>query len=159
MELRIDVKQDFKELFPFLKHKGVYQDLSSDELWAVYLFADINSPLNPMRVEDRIEEIKKQYFDVDFDKLKEAIKSYPELFLSKTERELKAWLDKIEERNKFLEATPYNLKDSATIDEMLIKSKMIWDGYKKVYDAFKEDQKTKRNRGGQKDSFLEERTA
>src|SRR5574343_549837 len=139
MELTINIDKDFFELNPFMKYESPFNKLSSKENWALFLLYHPDSPKAALRQEDKELEIAEHFLgDIhyNFEKLKEYKDDYKKLHLTKAQRELMAWNEKLEERAKFLERVQYTVKDAKVLDEMLLQSKAIWDGYKKIYDAF-----------------------
>lgn len=158
MELIIDIDKDFFELNSFMKYEAPFNELSSQENWALYLYCHPSSPKASLRKEERKDEILNHYLknkDYDFSKIEELVPVYNKIFLTKVQRELVAWNNKIEERAIFLEKIPYSAKDAKMIDELLLNSKTIWDGYKKVYDAFQEEKIKTKTRGNQQESLFE----
>ena len=83
------------------------------------------------------------------------IDAYPKVVLSKIQRELKVWHDKIEERNKFLESVTYDMNTFEALDKMMKDSKPIWEAFGKVYKEYQEENIETRARGGREESFSE----
>ena len=158
MELNVDMRKDFFESAGFLKYEPVFSKLTSDEMWAVYLFTDVESPKYPLREEQRILEIKKHYLKdegYDWKKLSEAIKAYPEMFLTKIERELKSFLDMVDKRHAMMEKVPYDLKNAKELDRMLVETKVIMESVDKLQKLFEKQKIKTRVKGNQSESFLD----
>jgi hypothetical protein len=75
--------------------------------------------------------------------------------MTKIQRELKVWQDKIEERNKFLETLSYSLDTFEALDKMMKDSKLIWESFGKVYKEYQDENIETRARGGREESFTE----
>ena len=90
-------------------------------MWAIFLLCDINSPKIRFRKDEREEDIKLYYLEdekFDFSKYEDLIQQYPKVVLTKIQRELKTWQDKIEERNKFIEKQTYNERTFEMLDKI-----------------------------------------
>lgn len=160
MELIVDLKKNFFDIVGHLKYEPPFNILSSEEMWAVYLFSDVDSPKYALREDQRILEIKKHYLKdegYDWNKLKPAIKAYPEVFLSKIERELKSFLDMVEKRHIMMEKVPYDLKNAKELDRMLVETKVIMEAVDKLQKLFEKEKIKTRVKGNQIESFLNKR--
>ena len=79
--------------------------------------------------------------------------------MTKIQRELKVWQDKIEERNKFLETVSYSLDTFEALDKMMKDSKLIWESFGKIFKEYQEENIETRARGGREESFAEKLTS
>lgn len=155
-----DVNPEFKFVAPYDAFFSSTKDKkkSSVVMWAIFLLCDINSPKMRLRLDEREDEIKTYFVkdsDFNFKKYQELIDAYPRVVLSKIQRELKVWQDKIEERNKFLESVSYDLNTFEALDKMLKDSKAIWEAFGKIYKEYQEENIETRARGGREESFTE----
>jgi len=131
---------------------------TSKIMWAIFLLCDISSPKIRLRKDEREEDIKLYYLEdekFDFNKYEELIQQYPKVVLTKIQRELKTWQDKIEERNKFIEKQTYNERTFEMLDKMLKESKAIWEAFGKIYKEYQTENIETRARGGREESFTE----
>ena len=131
---------------------------TSKIMWAIFLLCDISSPKIRLRKDEREEDIKLYYLEdekFDFSKYEELIQQYPKVVLTKIQRELKTWQDKIEERNKFIEKQTYNERTFEMLDKMLKESKAIWEAFGKIYKEYQTENIETRARGGREESFTE----
>jgi hypothetical protein len=155
-----EVNPEFKFVAPY---DAFYTSITDKKktsmvMWAIYLLCDINSPKIRLRLDEREEEIKTFFIkdpEFTFTRYQELIDAYPKVVLSKIQRELKVWHDKIEERNKFLESVTYDMNTFEALDKMMKDSKPIWEAFGKVYKEYQEENIETRARGGREESFSE----
>jgi hypothetical protein len=155
-----EVNPEFKFVAPY---DAFYTSITDKKktsmvMWAIYLLCDINSPKIWLRIDEREEEIKTFFIkdpEFTFTRYQHLIEAYPKVVLSKIQRELKVWHDKIEERNKFLESITYDMNTFEALDKMMKDSKPIWEAFGKVYKEYQEENIETRARGGREESFSE----
>jgi hypothetical protein len=155
-----EVNPEFKFTEPFDDYYNATEnkDFSSEVMWAIFLFCDIKSPKIRLRKDEREEDIKKYFLKDDtfsFEYHQDLIDAYPKVVMTKIQRELKVWQDKIEERNKFLETLNYDLNTFEALDKMMKDSKLIWESFGKIYKEYQEENIETRARGGREESFTE----
>jgi|688.fasta_scaffold06724_18 hypothetical protein len=155
-----EVNPEFKFTEPFDDYYNATEnkDFSSEVMWAIFLFCDIKSPKIRLRKDEREEDIKKYFLKDDtfsFEYHQDLIDAYPKVVMTKIQRELKVWQDKIEERNKFLETVSYSLDTFEALDKMMKDSKLIWESFGKIYKEYQEENIETRARGGREESFTE----
>jgi hypothetical protein len=155
-----EVNPEFMYVEPYrtFYNKGKDKAKTSKIMWAVFLLCDTNSPKSRLRKDEREEDIKLYYLEdekFDFSKYSELVEEYPKVVLTKIQRELKSWQDKIEERNKFIEKQTYNERSFEMLDKMLKESKPIWEAFGKIYKEYQTENIETRARGGREESFAE----
>lgn len=155
-----EVNPEFKFTEPFDDYYNATEnkDFSSEVMWAIFLFCDIKSPKIRLRKDEREEDIKKYFLKDDtfsFEYHQDLIDAYPKVVMTKIQRELKVWQDKIEERNKFLETVSYSLDTFEALDKMMKDSKLIWESFGKIYKEYQDENIETRARGGREESFTE----
>jgi hypothetical protein len=155
-----EVNPEFKFTEPFDDYYNATEnkDFSSEVMWAIFLFCDIKSPKIRLRKDEREEDIKKYFLKDDtfsFEYHEDLVEAYPKVVMTKIQRELKVWQDKIEERNKFLETLNYDLTTFEALDKMMKDSKLIWESFGKIYKEYQEENIETRARGGREESFTE----
>lgn len=155
-----DVNPEFKFTEPFDDYYNATEnkDYSSEVMWAIFLFCDIKSPKIRLRKDERELDIKKYFLKDDtfsFEYHQDLIDAYPKVVMTKIQRELKVWQDKIEERNKFLETVSYSLDTFEALDKMMKDSKLIWESFGKIYKEYQDENIETRARGGREESFTE----
>ena len=155
-----EVNPEFKFTEPYDNYynSSENKDYTSEVMWAIYLFCDIKSPKIRLRKDEREEDIKKYFLrdeTFSFEQYNGLVEAYPKVVMTKIQRELKVWHDKIEERSKLLEGMAYSLDTFEALDKMLKDSKPIWDAFGKVYKEYQEENIETRARGGREESFTE----
>jgi hypothetical protein len=155
-----DVNPEFKFTEPFDDYYNATEnkDYSSEVMWAIFLFCDIKSPKIRLRKDERDLDIKKYFLKDEtfsFDYHEDLVDAYPKVVMTKIQRELKVWQDKIEERNKFLESVTYDLSTYEALDKMMKDSKLIWESFGKIYKEYQDENIETRARGGREESFTE----
>lgn len=136
----------------FLVHK-LYKDMydgdkskskksSSDTMWAIAFVADDtehNKALLNYPPEERIEVVKSDFIsdDINFEDYQEHIELYKKITLDRFEKALSKFLDKLSEREKFLNDTPYNIGNAKVLDEILGRTKLLHDLYEDLKDKVK----------------------
>ena len=155
-----EVNPEFKFIEPYATFYKSSKDKkkTSEVMWAVFLLCDVESPKIRLRKDEREEEIKSAFLKdktFSFSKYKDLTTEYPKVVMTKVQRELQVWGDKIEERGVFMETLKYTIDTVDTLDKMLKDSKVIWEGFDKVYKAYQEESLETRARGGREESFTE----
>jgi hypothetical protein len=155
-----EVNPEFKFVAPYDAFFTSIKDKkkTSEVMWAIYLLCDINSPKIRLRLDEREEEISNFFIkdpEFTFKRYQHLIEAYPKVVMSKIQRELKVWHDKIEERNKFLESVTYDMNTFEALDKMMKDSKPIWEAFGKVYKEYQDENIETRARGGREESFTE----
>jgi hypothetical protein len=155
-----EVNPEFKFVEPYSGFFKSNKDKkkTSQVMWAIYLLCDINSPKIRLRLDERKEEIKTYFLkdeNFEFTSISELIDAYPKIAMTKIQRELKSWQDKIEERNKFIESQKYNERTFEMLDKMMKESKPIWEAFGKIYKEYQTENIETRARGGRQESFTE----
>ena len=151
-----DIDNNFWELNPHMKVLSPFCDLfkkdkskgavnSSKEMWCIFLCQDPHPSKNPLynlSLEDRKEQIKDNFYAIDWDSklVLECIKAWEEKCLTDTERNFKGWRDKLVERDKFLASQPYDLENGDALDKMLSNTKKLWDAYKSARDEMLQEE-------------------
>jgi hypothetical protein len=155
-----DVNPEFKFIAPFdaFYKSSKEKKRTSMIMWAIFLLTDLKSPKIRLRKDEREEDIKKFFLEDEnfsFEKYQDLLDAYPKVVMTKIQRELKVWQDKIEERNKFLESVTYDMNTFEALDKMMKDSKAIWEAFGKIYKEYQEENIETRARGGREESFTE----
>ena len=157
------VNPEFKYVNPYdkLYNKGHNEEETSKIMWAIFLYCDLKSPKYRLRQSERLEDILKYFIEnekLDFlERYQEYIEAYPKVVLTKIQRELKSWADKIEERNIFIESNKYGSRNFEMLDKMMKDSKFIWESFDKIKSKYDDENIKTRARGGREESFLEKK--
>jgi hypothetical protein len=159
---------DFFEQNPALKVKQEFKDLikqypsnASKIAWAVWFIEDNtkSNPLRNMSREDRIEETKQNYYDIDLDEHKNLMKAYATLCMSREETMYKITLEKLDEVTSFLREQM--LDDETQFNKAIkILSNMgkMWDSLSKAYGKLVESESKSTLRGNITESYRERKS-
>ena len=160
---------DFFDQNPILKVKTEYKDLiskypktASKVAWAIFLIEDNtkNNPLRNMSREDRIQEVKQNYYDIDIEEHKNLMKMYPTLAMSREETMYKITLEKLDEVTSFLRE---QLLDDETgfnkTMKILSNTGKMWDGLGKAYAKLVESESKSTLRGNITESYREKKNS
>lgn len=133
----------FKVLEPF---KGLYKDdksrdkaNSSQKMWAIAFLCDPskNNPYRNLSKKDKESLIARDFLkqeNFDWFTLKDEIDFYNKCLLTQEQKTLLAWKNKMDERDRFLAATPYTLDNGKDLDMMLAKTKELYGQLKSLED-------------------------
>lgn len=130
-----DQNPELRYISEIKKAVADYSDKEASKiLWAIYMIEDPNSKLYRIPKDKRIEEVRKNYYEIDVDKFKELIKAYSGLIsMSKEERMFKVHVDKLDELTSYLQnltlSAPDEFEKALKILEKLPK---IWSGFDTV---------------------------
>lgn len=131
---------------------------ASKIMWAVYLLEDPNSRFYRMPREERIAEIKRDYYDLNIEKYKPLIEQYVKTALTKEEILFKQYADMVDKlmarASKLNMETDAGLKTAVSILDKLPK---IWDGFHKVKQQMKEEGSKTQIKGNAKEGSREKR--
>ena len=177
----LDTRTNFWEAHPnflsvgtfntfYEKDKGKKKDYSSRVMWAVALLVDLH-PENTWKNKPEGEKKPVLAEDIigdkgfDWDKVQYLIDEYVDRCTSVPKKELRNFLNKIHDRQKFIDKTPFTLdsiEDGRTIkgtadqlDKMMERTSKIWAVYDELIQKFKEAEEDGQGRGGRVESASE----
>lgn len=122
-------------------------------MWALALYIDPKSKLTTLSNQEKISIIRQDYLP-DWTPNTEDVELYKNILLTKAQKMLLLWEEKIEERTKLIGSLPYNLENLDTLDDMMSKSPKIWEGYEKIRKLLSEEEAT--SYGGAQESLTEQ---
>lgn len=131
---------------------------ASKIMWSIYLIEDPASSFFRMPREERIEEIKREYYDINIDNYDEVVAEYCKFILSKEQAMLKFYydiMDRLMLRLKSLD--PEKDKDLDNTIKILEKVPKIWEGLEKVKKNMKEEDSKTQIKGNAKEGAREQR--
>lgn len=123
---QLKVMSPFSDLYKNDKSKNK-QD-SSKLMWGVALAFDPNSKYHNFPEKDRATLVAKDWFidkSFDWDKYKDLTKQYMNCFLTPTERSMRAFKNKIDERERLLEQYPYTIDNAKMLDDIITNTDKI----------------------------------
>jgi hypothetical protein len=130
-------------------------------MWAIALLVD-KHPDNPYKnlcEDDRRTLIKEDYLkdpNFDWSKVEDLVKVYKTFCLSPVDRALLQIENKLEERTKMIDDTPYNIGNAEDLDKLILKTKPLKDLYKEMKSELEMEQSSDGViRGGRKESISE----
>lgn len=153
------------------KDKSKDKDYSSRVMWAIAMLVDLNvqnvwrnkpeQEKAPILKKDVIQDDKFEWSDVE--NLKQ---EYISRCTSIPMQELRNFLNKIHDRQKFIDDTNFTLDSydekgkiikgtAAQLDAMMVNTTKIWSQYSELLSNFSEDQEEGNIRGGRTESASE----
>lgn len=165
-----DTNANFWELNTQFKIPKVFNDFytsdksknkahSSKIMWAIALLVD-NSEANIFRnisIEDKkiiiVEDfLNEKIEDFNWDNYKSIIQKYEELSMSKLERSLYIYEQKLEERDIFIKNTTYDIENASSLDKIISSTKGIFDLISKLRDEIVKEKSTGETKGSMVES-------
>lgn len=124
------------------------------ELQAHFYYAHPSSYLYELEPSAKLQIIRKDILnDSEFNLQEDVLEKINKYTLTKAERLLDAWQQKLEERSAFIASRPYSESTYDMLDDMMSKSSKMWQEYSRILKEFTEDSST--THGGVEESFLE----
>lgn len=155
-----DVDADIWELHPQMKilFKEQYEnEVPSTTMWALLLdchpksyFADLEQVARRILLAQ--DYIRNDAFD--WKAHEEILDKMKKVCLTRPERLLKNWEDKLEERDAFIYNTPYNEDTLDMLEKAMKETYKMWENYEKVLAAFRK-QEDESAMGGAQESLSE----
>lgn len=164
-----DIDNNFWLQNPQIKFFSIFEKLYSDDksknkeessklMWAIFLYCDpFKSKFARLYQEDKIKEIQLYYlkFNPELDEQKILIEKYQSLLMSKSKKLFKAWEDKLEERETFINKSSYTEDTWEMIDKMMASTAKMWEQYNTIKELMIEDETKTKIKGGRKESKSE----
>lgn len=152
------IPKEFRKFYDEDKSKGKAQ--SSKILWAIALLVD-NSDANKFRnlsYEDKKQIISEDYLlDPKFkwEKYDNLIDKYAELSMSKLEKSLLIYEQKLEQRDKFVKDCVYKMDNAIELDKIINSTKGLFELIGKLKDQVKQEKESGTTKSGMVESALE----
>jgi len=147
----------FREFYK--KDRTKTKDKSSQIMWAIGMYLEpVRSKLYRMDEELRAKTINENYLEGkdDFFKYQELLDAYHDYLMTPIKRNFKAWGDKLSTRMRFIEDTEYNEDTYEMLDKMMERTEKMMNQYKKLEEAFLEEELQTKMKGGIAKSAAEE---
>lgn len=151
--------------------KGKKKDKSSRIMWAIAFLVDLH-PENTWR--NKPEAEKKPVLaedvigdkDFNWDDVQDLVDEYLDRCTSIPKKELRNFLNKIHDRQKFIDKTPFTLDDydengklikgtATQLDKMMVDTAKVWAVYDDLIAKFQEAEDDGQARGGRAESASE----
>jgi hypothetical protein len=151
--------KEFKKFYD--EDKDKQKKPSSDLMWALCFFADAtqHNIYRNISEEERLDII----YDNTGTKFNPAeveseIKLYRRLTLNQFERSMVSFMSKLEEREGFINATPYTISNAKVLDDILSNTKTLYELYQKLQEDIEKhkDQSGGTTRGNVQESASEQ---
>ena len=164
----------FSDLYKKDKEKKKAKSKISLDLWFVAHMLDFGSPLGDLESDPDSEHGKEQltssnifgdktYWDKNVNRLEEYFKMYEMFCLTQAQRSMRAWYEKLQQRDQVLKDTEYivgvtdangKLANSnvAILDTMLVNSGKVWDQYFKIKEQIEAEENSGTSKGGSEES-------
>lgn len=147
----------FSDLYSSDKSRGKKE--SSDLMWAIALCYDTESRFYPLKEEDRLAIVEKDFLKAEgvlgTPGAKAAIELYCSMQDSPAKRQLRAWNEKLEQRTAFMEGVKYNAKNWKMLDEMMKVSSKLYEEYFRIQAQLDRERALEVTRGGAEESASE----
>lgn len=157
-----DINKELIYLEPYLKLiKEEGKNRSSDIMKAIYLCYDPKSPFQNTggrTLEEIQNDIVNNFLEdpsFDWSQYSQLIEIYKKDSRTKLERELDYWEMQLRERREFIKELPWDDKPELK-DNMLNKSKKLFEDYISVIEKVENERKTTKGHGNTRKSLLEE---
>lgn len=121
--------------------KEYSNNVTSKVMWCLILDTHPQSIYGELDPLSRRKLIEEDYLEdtLKWDDYLETISKIKKLTLSRKERLLANWEAKLEERDSFLEKTPYNEDNFDLLEKAMKETHRMWDNYERVVDAVLKD--------------------
>lgn len=152
-----DPSLDFWKSNPQLKILfSDYSKTPSEVMWAVMLYCHPDSKLFNESPLDRTRIIDKDYLSkpLDWKKYSDLIKFTEQKVLTKAQKLLRTWEQKLHERDDLIASVPYDLSTYEALDKMLAVTPKLWDQYFSILKLLQAEEET-HVRGDQEESLTE----
>lgn len=154
MNIIIDHHKDFWELNPNLD--SIFGSKpSSNLMWAITYFVHPESDLAFYDKPKRRELIEKNVYkgELNWDEHEDLIRLFEDGILTRNQKYVILWRDKMEERADLLRRTPYTMATKDDLDKMLKESKYLWPQLEEAEEKLLKDTLTSQVEGGGEESL------
>lgn len=127
-------------------HEEYDSKVPSQHMWALLLYAHPESKYYSQEPSTRLSLIRKDYLnDSSFtiEPYSSTIEKIENFLLTKPQRLLASWEQKLEERDLFIKSLPYDASTFEMLDKMMASSYKMWQNYKDIYDLFLKEKESK----------------
>jgi hypothetical protein len=173
-----DINGTFYLFFKELKDEDASKDktVSSIKMWCIAMMGADSSPLKNMTIEEKELVLKDSFLKAyanTIEKGKSAKKEYIDVFKifnkdldaplvermvnithSKAKKLLRMWENKLEERQLFINTTPYDKTSYEMLEKIIPPTAKMWQEYYRLKKE-SEEENEQSVRGGTEESFLE----
>lgn len=156
---QLTIPKPLNDLYSKDKSKG--KEDSSLLMWAICLLIDPSdeNKFNKFPEEDRKELIKADFLKdpkFKFEQYQSIIDWYKEGMLTQAERSLLNWHKKLQERDKFIADTTYDLDTASELDKVMANTDKLYSQYERIVKQYEKEKTESRNRGNKKASLSDQ---
>lgn len=123
---------------------------------AIYLLYHPKSEFYPLPLKDKLTLVERDFtkFPLDLVALLPTIEKFKKFILTKAQRSLLNWEEKLEERDIFMASIPYDASTFEMLDKMMVQTSKMWDQYASILKAFSQESESQ-VRGDVEESLVE----
>lgn len=128
-ELRIIFNEEFENEVPY------------QVIQAIYLIFHPKSEFYSLPLKDKIKLVEDDFLKTSFnleDNL-HTIEKFKKFILTKAQRSLSNWEDKLEERDAFMASIKYDDSSYEMLDKMMMQTSKMWDQYQSILKTFTQE--------------------
>lgn len=169
-----NIKASFWECNPILLTVGAFKKLydsdksknknkSSKVMWSVALCTDMHQDniWKTYKLAEKQALIKEDYledknFDWEHETIIELIETYTSFCMTKLEKDLVSWENKLEQRSTFLNDEPYTMDNAKELDVVFLNSEKISIMISNIREKISEESDKGQMKGGATESLSEQ---
>lgn len=128
-----DASKDFLDANP--KFKVFFPNVDSQIMWAIAYVYHPESPYRNETVDNKRKIVAEDWLqdaEFDWDSIQDLVTKFEKECLTKKERILSNWEQKLDERDVLLASIPYTIDTAEFLDKSLAASTKLWEGYMKA---------------------------
>lgn len=150
------IKEDFFIQNPMFS--VAFSSVPSNVMWAITLDQHPKSIYRNLDAQTRRSLIETEYLksSLDWEALKDTIELFKELSLSKRQRFLNNWENKLEERDNFIASLPYDESTYEILDKIMAQSDKMWKQWSTCLKDVQEEETLQTTEGGALESLSEQ---
>lgn len=126
-------------------------------MWGLFLYCSASkyNPMHNMTKSEREDELLNSYLSEEqFGKIKELEKQYEDFTLSYLQKRFRFYQNILEQREDYMSTLTYE-KHADRLDDMLVKTKKIWDEFMKIKKELEAEENEGTAQGGREESASE----
>ena len=134
--IHFDLEQNFFEVFPELKAAFAniveqYGENASKIMWCIALDTHPKSAYRNLETDSRRRILEEDYYGepIDWNSIQEYISLFRRLCLTKRQRYLVEWEEKLDERQTYIASLEYNERNYEMLDKLMSATEKMWKQY------------------------------
>lgn len=155
----LTIPSEFADLYK--KDESKSKAHSSKLMWAIALYIHPKSKFRILSKEESGKVIAEDFlkdpkFKWNTPAMLRLVEEFKKYCITKAQRFLVAWEDKLEERQNFLETVQFTIDDAEDIDKMLSRTDKLWTQYRQCLKDVEDEDAKGQVRGGAAESASEQ---